>query len=123
MQKSKRSTLSVSKIIRWKNKELDFLDEVQDVVRKAMEREHRRGYIIGIKAAAGFAGTWDQQITGTEFRFEDMILLKFNLLGKRKPRRKVMRLRTLAEKAEIRVKSIVKLDDEYLKGIMNRRPR
>jgi len=81
-------------------KELDFLDEVQDVIRQAMEREHRRGYVQGIKDAASFAGTWDQQITGTPFKFEDLILLKFNLIGKRKPRRKVMRLRTLREKAE-----------------------
>jgi len=107
-------------------------------IRDKMIAENRRGYRQGIKDAASFAGTWDQQITGTEFKFKDLILLKFNLLGKRKPRRKVMQLRTLREKAEAmgaqsllglmkspaaeaRVKAITAKDDEYLKGIMKKR--
>lgn len=48
----------------------------------------REGYRAGIKAAADFAGTWDQQITGTPYKFEDIILGKFNLLDTEKMRRK-----------------------------------
>lgn len=42
----------------------------------------------GIRAAADFAGTWDNYITGTPYYFEDVILGKFNLLPKSKMRKK-----------------------------------
>jgi len=43
-------------------------------------------YRDGIRAAAAFAGYWDQHITGTMYRFEDIILCKFNL--RKRPRKK-----------------------------------
>ena len=46
----------------------------------------REGYIVGIRAVAQFVGEWDRQIRHP-FRFEDVILYKFNL-RKTTPRRK-----------------------------------
>lgn len=48
----------------------------------------RDGYRSGIRAAAAFAGEWDRQIAGTPYRFEDIILGKFNLIGNKKLRPK-----------------------------------
>lgn len=113
--------------------EKELLDKVETLIRERLIKEHRLGYIQGIRHAAEFAGTYDQQITGTEFKFEDLILLKFNLIGRRKPRRKVMRLRTLREKKELQsrgsdleligdaIMGTTKVkQDSYLTGIMKR---
>ena len=43
-------------------------------------------YRLGVRAAAEFVGGWDKQINHP-YRFEDVILYKFNL-RKRKPRKK-----------------------------------
>lgn len=77
-----------------------FFEAVERTIRSAMEREYRRGYQEGIRDAANFAGTWDKQISGTPFKFEDLILLKFNLIGRRKPRRKIPRHRSVREARE-----------------------
>lgn len=53
-----------------------MLDLMETIIRDKMIKANRDGYRQGIRAAAGFAGTWDQQITGTEFKFENLILLK-----------------------------------------------
>jgi hypothetical protein len=79
-------------------KELDFLDQVESMIRDALIRERKAGYTAGIRAAAEFAGTYDKQISGTVFKFEDLILLKFNLIGNRKPRRKVQVTRTIRDR-------------------------
>lgn len=48
-----------------------------------LREEFRRG----VKAAASFAGEWDKQINHP-YRFEDVILCKFNLTTRKKPRLK-----------------------------------
>lgn len=52
------------------------------------ERAELAAFRRGVRAAAGFAGGWDKQITGTRYRFEDIILFKFNLIRKGSMRRK-----------------------------------
>lgn len=52
------------------------------------ERAERAAFRRGVRAAAGFAGEWDAQITGTKYRFEDIILFKFNLIRKKSVRKK-----------------------------------
>jgi hypothetical protein len=89
---------------------------VEETIRSALQREFKRGLRIGaqgerawdgdatstlklynarkagvkagIRQAARFAGSFDKQITQTEYKFEDIILVKFNLLARHKMRRK-----------------------------------
>ena len=61
----------------------------RDGVSKPWTRRDRDMFCLGVKCAAGFAGEWDRQINHP-YRFEDVILYKFNL-RKRKPRKKVKR--------------------------------
>lgn len=100
--------------------------QMEKIIREKMMAANSSGYKDGFKAgiiaAAQFAGTWDNQISGTEYRFEDVILMKFNLIAKRKMRKKPVLSITIKE-VKNRVKVIMKKDDEYLKDIMNRRPR
>lgn len=45
-------------------------------------------YEMGLRHAAEFAGSWDSQIMGTKYSFEDIVLGKFNLLPKEQLRPK-----------------------------------
>jgi hypothetical protein len=53
-----------------------------------MIEDQSRAWQDGVRAAAAFAGEWDKQITGTPYKFEDIILCKLNLLAKSKLRKK-----------------------------------
>ncbi len=50
----------------------------------------------GIRLAAEFAGTWDSQVVGNKVHFEDLVLMRFNLLpkGKERPKPKMKRAST-----------------------------
>ena len=52
-----------------------------------LETARRKGFKQGIEAAASFIGRWDAQIAHSH-AMEDIVLAKFNLIGKRKIRRK-----------------------------------
>ena len=45
------------------------------------------GFKQGIRCVAEFVGTWDKQIN-CQYRFEDIILMKFNMLNRKNPRKK-----------------------------------
>lgn len=52
------------------------------------ERElYRLGFIHAVHAVAQFVGQWDAHIDHC-YKFEDVILSKFNLLKRKKPRNK-----------------------------------
>ena len=46
------------------------------------------GFREGVRAAAAFIGQWDKRIDHP-YRIEDVVLCKFNLTRRQKPRRKV----------------------------------
>lgn len=57
-------------------------------IKAARERAQKGIHPDTVRAVAQWAGQWDSQITGTEYKFEDIILGKFNLIKKRKMRKR-----------------------------------
>lgn len=60
--------------------------EARRASKRAQDPVARKHWEDGVRHAAKFAGTWDRSISGTPYRFEDIILCKFNL--KKRLRRK-----------------------------------
>lgn len=56
--------------------------KVQEVICIELMMIEKAAYCRGIRAAAGFASEWDSQISGTKYKFESIILGKFNLISK-----------------------------------------
>lgn len=63
--------------------------DIQKEIARFADPKFKDGYLQGIKAAASYAEMWNETFAPLcrGLRFSDMILLKFNILGRKKPRK------------------------------------